>query len=175
MPPLKTGTCSTCSTEKVKLRPNPFTHKEQCEECRDAEIIGVTDIKSKFKFKEDDLEGLTTVSEPQPAFLGGADRRWYLVKEVEERAEEIKAAEPKKTPEEKGETKKKSAGATKDAKRKKDKEEDQDDAEEEVARPAKRGRGRPPKVGGAKKAPVEDDGKPKRGRGRPAKAKKVEE
>jgi hypothetical protein len=164
-PPLKTGTYDTCSTENVKFRPNPFTNKEQCEDCRNASIIGVTDIKSQFKLKDDDLKGLKMVTEPKPAFLGGPDRRWYLVEQVEERAEEkLKEKEDAK----------KSAGASKDVKRKRDKEAEQEDTDENVDRPVKRGRGRPPK--GAAKVPVVDgDGKPKRGRGRPSKAKIMDE
>ena len=183
MPPLKTGTCNTCSSENVKLRPNPFTTKEQCEDCRNASIIGVTDIKSRFKLKDDDLKDLEMVTEPKPAFLGGADRRWYLVEQVEKRAEEkLKDIEAKEK--EKAEAKDKSAGsgAAKDSKRKRGEEMDQekeDMQEDKVDPPAKRGRGRPRKVidglsskAAAAKVPVvDDDAKPKRGRGRPPKEK----
>ncbi|TVY60862.1 hypothetical protein LSUE1_G008313 [Lachnellula suecica] len=174
--PLKTGTCDTCSAEKVKLRPNPFTEKQQCEECRNAAIIGVTDLKTKHKLKEEDLEGLTMVTEPQLAHLGGPDRRWYLVEEVEKRAEE-KREEEETADKENGDVKKKPA---KVVKRKKD---EGAEAEDTADPPAKRGRGRPPKAGGKAKpeakakttvAKVDEDGNPKRGRGRPPKAKVAE-
>jgi hypothetical protein len=160
--PLKTGTCDTCSAEKVKLRTNPFTHKEQCEDCRKASIIGITDIESRYKLKDADLKGLKMVTEPQPAFLGGPDRRWYLVDDVKKRVEEEL------------EMKKKSAEVTKDNKRKKDEEGEQEERNAEAEPPVKRGRGRPKKATTA--APVvEGDEKPKRGRGRPRKVQKEEE
>ncbi|TVY21437.1 hypothetical protein LARI1_G000664 [Lachnellula arida] len=145
MPPLKTGTCSTCSTEKGKLRPNPFTQKEQCDDCRDTSIIGVTEIKTQFKLKDDDLKDLEMVTEPKPAFLGGPDRRWYLVEQVEKRADE-KLKEIEAAKKEKEEAKKESAGAAKDGKRKREKEPSQGENAEEVNPPVKRGRGRPRKV-----------------------------
>ncbi|TVY47403.1 hypothetical protein LOCC1_G001811 [Lachnellula occidentalis] len=192
MPPLKTGTCDTCSTDNVKLRPNPFTTKEQCEDCRNASIIGVSDIKSQFKLKDDDLKDLKMVTEPKPAFLGGADRRWYLVEQVEKRAEEkLKETEAAKKEKEEAKNKSAGSGAANDVKRKREKELDQEqegtEEEEKVDPPAKRGRGRPRKVieglseEGAKyvakpkaaKVPaVVDDAKPKRGRGRPRKTVK---
>ncbi|KAH9216462.1 hypothetical protein DL95DRAFT_497358 [Leptodontidium sp. 2 PMI_412] len=89
MPKLPVGKCATCDAEDATLRPNPFTTEEQCEDCREERIIGVSDVKVLYKLKDEDLKGLTMNSEPQPAFLGGPDRRWYLVEEVEERAEEI--------------------------------------------------------------------------------------
>ncbi|TVY87859.1 hypothetical protein LAWI1_G006912 [Lachnellula willkommii] len=159
MPPLKTGTCDTCSTEKVTLRPNPFTQKEQCDDCRDASIIGVTELKTQFKLKDDDLKDLEMVTEPKPAFLGGPDRRWYLVEQVKKRAEEkvkeVEAVKKEKeaakkekeaAKKEKEEAKKESAGAAKDGKRKREKEPSQGENAEEVNPPVKRGRGRPRKV-----------------------------
>ena len=94
--PLKTDTCPTCKAEGEKLRPHPF-HKDpellQCEECRTTNseyaIIGVTDIKKKYKLKDEDLKGLDVATEAKPKFLGGADRRWYLLKDVEARAEKV--------------------------------------------------------------------------------------
>jgi len=85
---LKTGTCATCSADKVKLRPNPFTKGEECETCRKTGpkgIIGITDIKKNYALKDEDLDGLQMVKEPKPAFVGGPDRRWYLLKEIEKR------------------------------------------------------------------------------------------
>lgn len=94
--PLPTGSCKTpgCDNDKVKLRPNPFTNVQQCEDCRASPehgIIGITDIKQKHKLKEADLKGLRTTTEPKPAFLGGPDKRWYWIKEVVKRAEEVKS------------------------------------------------------------------------------------
>ncbi|TVY34093.1 hypothetical protein LSUB1_G006172 [Lachnellula subtilissima] len=180
MPPLKTGTCDTCSSENVKLRPNPFTTKEQCEDCRNASIIGVTDIKSRFKLKDDDLKDLEMVTEPKPAFLGGADRRWYLVEQVKKRAEEkLKDVEAKEKEKEEAKDKSAGSGAAKDGKRKRGEiDQEKEDTEETVNPPAKRGRGRPrkvlndgPKSKAAKVPVVDDDAKPKRGRGRPPKEK----
>jgi len=194
MPPLPTGACNTCSAQDEKLRPNPFTDEEQCEDCRNTSIIGITDIKSRYKLKDDELDGLKMVTEPQPAFLGGPDRRWYLVEEVEKRAEEqdqkkeaakkekeatkrekeVAKQEKEAAKKEKAEAKK-SAAATKDIKRKRDTEpdkEEEEDADVQADQPAKRGRGRPPKAGGPKsKKPVANADGPKRGRGRPPKAK----
>lgn len=89
MPPLISGSCDTCDVQDVKLRTNPFDDTEQCENCRKATIIGITDIKSEFGLKDGDLDGLTTISEAKEAFLGGPDRRWYLVDEIEKRAGEV--------------------------------------------------------------------------------------
>ncbi|KAH8600764.1 hypothetical protein B0O99DRAFT_609420 [Bisporella sp. PMI_857] len=93
MSPLKSGTCATCSKEDVKLRPNPFTKEEECEDCRKSgkdAIIGITDIKNQFGLKEADLEGLQMVKEAKPAFVGGPDYRWYKLKDIEVRAPEAK-------------------------------------------------------------------------------------
>lgn len=98
MAPLKTGTCATCSTEEVKLRPNPFTEDEQCEECRNSEIIGITEVRKKHGLKDEDLEGLQMKTEAQLAFIGGPPRRWYLVKEIEERKEEVTQREKNDPP-----------------------------------------------------------------------------
>ena len=38
-----------CEAEESTLRTNPFTGEEQCEECREASIIGVSDVRSKYK------------------------------------------------------------------------------------------------------------------------------
>jgi len=101
---LKTGNCTTCTTKDTKLRPNPFTQKEQCEKCRDSEIIGITDIKKWHGLKDKDLDGLNMTTEAKPAFLGGPDRRWYLLTEVEEREKEVEV-ERKREKEEKEEKK----------------------------------------------------------------------
>jgi len=138
------------------------------------------------------------VTEAKEAFLGGPDRRWYLVEEVEKRAVEqdkkkeaakqeketakkVKDAEKEAVKKEKEAAKqekaeaKTAAAATKDIKRKRVTEPEQDEedvADAEVNQAAKRGRGRPPKAGGPKpKKPVANPDGPKRGRGRPPKAK----
>jgi len=87
------GNCETCSATDEKLRSNPFNGKQQCMNCRVTHpkyaIIGITDIKSQYKLKDNDLRGLRMVTEPKPAFLGGADRKWYLLKQVKARKEKI--------------------------------------------------------------------------------------
>ena len=69
-------------------------------ECRtshpDYAIIGVTDIKKDFKLKERELSGLAMKTEPKPAFLGGPDKRWYKLTEVEKKAEEMDKKKEKK-------------------------------------------------------------------------------
>jgi len=90
--PLTTGTCATCAAEKVKLRSNPFSNTEECEDCRKSgpkAIIVITDIKKEFKLKDTDIDGLQMVKEDKPAFVGGPPYRWYLLKEVEKRAGEV--------------------------------------------------------------------------------------
>ena len=145
-------------------------------------------------------------TEPQPTFLGGPDRRWYLVSEIEKTAKQVdiirrqmemvKEEERREMEEKKEKAKKekegKAAGAA-ETKRKRGSEVEQrgveenneDEGDEEVVKPVKRGRGRPPKEKSAvavavaaktktKKsvAGVNADGTAKRGRGRPPKAKK---
>ncbi|KAE8447403.1 hypothetical protein EG329_010817 [Mollisiaceae sp. DMI_Dod_QoI] len=180
MPPLKTGSCDTCSAEDVKLRPNPFTNEEQCEACRDASIIGISDIKSRFKLKDDDLKGLKMVTEPQPAFLGGPDRRWYLVEEVEKRAEE--AVEKKEVAKKEKEAAKEAAKKEKEEAKeaaKKEKEEAKEAAkkEKEEAKKAKvSGPTKDVKRKRDQEDPEQKDSESelehpvKRGRGRPRKA-----
>lgn len=178
MPPLISGSCDTCGTDHVKLRTNPFDGKEQCEDCRAEAIIGITDIKSQFKLKDGDLKGLKMVTEPQPAFLGGPDRRWYLVEEVEKRAKEVEKKVGQEA--EKKVAAKKEKEAAKQAKEnakiekasaKKDKQvaKDAQDAEEEKfgkPKDAKRKRNAEPDQ---EAADADEEVKPpvKRGRGRP--------
>lgn len=117
MAPLKTGDCASCDKKEIKLRPNPFSEAEECEECRKdgpKGIIGITDIKTEYKLTDADVEGLQTVKEPKPAFVGGPDHRWYLKAEVVKRAAEVE-----KIREEEGavkEKEKKSKAAEKDRK-----------------------------------------------------------
>ncbi|CAL3963486.1 unnamed protein product [Diplocarpon coronariae] len=170
MPPLQSGICESCQAEDVALRTNPFTKKEECEECRDAEIISITVIKKQHKLKDTDLEGLTMKTEPLPAIYGKGDRKWYLVKEVEKRVVEVKeerekdkkdkddakAAAKKEKDDAKEEAKKakesakkeKRAAAAKEVKRKRDSDTEQDEkgddnGDEEPEPSVKRGRGRP--------------------------------
>lgn len=98
--PLPTGTYETCNAENEQFRPHPFYRYETCMECRtshpDYAIIGVTDIKKDFKLKERELSGLAMKTEPKPAFLGGPDKRWYKLTEVEKKAEEMDKKKEKK-------------------------------------------------------------------------------
>jgi len=110
--PLKTGTCEVCKTEKVKLRPNPFSKDEECEECRTSgpkAIIGITDIKKEYKLKDSDVEGLETVKEAKPAFVGGPDYRFYLKSEVEKRAAEVEKIREQEAKDKEAENKTKAA------------------------------------------------------------------
>lgn len=105
-------------------------------ECRDNHpehaIIGVTDLKREYKLKEDDLKGLRTVSEPKPAFLGGPDKRWYLVKEVKVRKEKVvKEVEAEKAKKEKEKERQKKEKETAKAEKEKEKKEKQKRLEEE--------------------------------------------
>lgn len=81
MPPLKSGTCAVCKTEDVKLRLNPFSNEEECEDCRTTgskAIIGITDAKKEFKVKDGDLEGLQMVKEPKPVRQSSAKYALFL-------------------------------------------------------------------------------------------------
>ncbi|CAG8978959.1 hypothetical protein HYALB_00012412 [Hymenoscyphus albidus] len=187
--PLPTGTCATCKKEEVKLRPNPFNQKLQCSECRDSTIIGITELQKRYGLKHTDLEGLTMTTEPQPAFRGGPDRKWYSIKDVEKRVKvvekerakekkekEKKAAEKQKAKEEKEEEKKrareekeekkrfkaeeKEAAAKQKAKPKKEvKRKHEGDEDEEVPASPKK-RGRPSKTG---QTPTKSATTPKKG------------
>jgi len=115
--PLKTGTCATCAADKVKLRSNPFSNAEECEDCRKSgpkAIIGITDIK-EYKLKDTEVDGLQMVKEDKPAFVGGPPYRWYLLKEVEKRAAEVEKVREKESAENDAELKAKAAEKEKKA------------------------------------------------------------
>lgn len=194
--PLKTGTCEACDAENEKLRPHPF-HKASdlrtCEACRDTNpdyaIIGVTDIKQRFKLKEEDLHGLDMATEPKPAFLGGADRRWYKLSEVEKRAEKVleermeklekgKAEKEEKRKEALEKKNKGSKGKKDDTKKKASKKVGtKEGGEAEKAAPAKRKRVVEEDESEAESHGVDGEAtveEPKKKRGRPAKAAKKE-
>ena len=193
--PLPVGTCETCNAENEKLRPHPFYPYETCQECRtehpDYAIIGVTDIKKEFKLKESDLIGLAMATEPKPKFLGGPDKRWYKLSQVERKAEEAarEKEEKKKAALEKNKKKKEPKEISKSGKKEGDAKERaprkagaKASAEAErgvdMAAPVKRKRlARTNKVKAVNSELTEDEEdaveEPKKKRGRPAKAAKI--
>ncbi|KAL2075324.1 hypothetical protein VTL71DRAFT_267 [Oculimacula yallundae] len=195
MPKLPVGKCASCDANDVTLRPNPFTQAEQCEGCREEKIIGVSDLKTRFGLKDTDLKGLTMKTEPKPAFLGGADRRWYLVEEVEKRAEEVEEererikSEKEAVQREKEDAKKEKAKEKEDARKEKEdmkKEKEKAKEKKTIATPVKgekrkrdslaaadgEGDGNEEKGDGKQDGDENEEEKPaKRGRGRPPKEK----
>ena len=129
-------------------------------ECRethpDFAIIGVTDIKKNFKLKERDLSGLAMETEAKPAFLGGPDKRWYKLSEVEKKAEEVDKEKEEKEVKKKAALEKKKQKKTTGLKGQQDVKKEKNGTKEKASR----------KVG--RKASAEDEG----GVDKPASAKR---